>query len=251
MRMRRAVAAALTLVSIICAGSAGMLTGQDAASERAYRILGRHAGQNGSRKGLDSGSKAGIDWESLRSQNADTAGWLEVEGTDIDYPVVRSPQGRDGDWYLTHDFQGRPDSAGCPYLDARCGQNGDHLLVYGHRIGLSNRMFSQLSRAHEKDAFDRIGWARWSEPGKPARMYRPLCALEVDMTFEDIQRFDFQDRSDITTWLNRLLKRASAKSGGADALAADAESVMTLVTCSGLIPNQRERTLTIFVSDGA
>ena len=37
----------------------------------------------------------------IKEQNPYTVGWLKVEGTDIDYPVV---QYSDNSYYLTHDF---------------------------------------------------------------------------------------------------------------------------------------------------
>ncbi len=65
--------------------------------------------------------------------NGDTAAWITIPDTTIDYPVV---QGDDNSYYLTHTMDGEYNQHGTPFLDNRC--NGDFTgftsIIYGHHF---------------------------------------------------------------------------------------------------------------------
>lgn len=71
----------------------------------------------------------------LLEQNPDTAGWLTVEGTQIDNVIL---QADDNEYYLDKDFYGNRNIAGQIYIDYRCIANdynknqSDNLVIYGH-----------------------------------------------------------------------------------------------------------------------
>ena len=50
-----------------------------------------------------------IDFEKLKQKNSDTIAWIKVNGTDIDFPVVK---GTDNSYYLTHNFNKEKNKAG-------------------------------------------------------------------------------------------------------------------------------------------
>ena len=77
----------------------------------------------------------------LYELNHDFFGWITIEDTRIDYPVMynaRNPLA-----YLGHDFYGKISYAGVPFLDSDCDPNGDFYLVYGHRMN-DGSMFADL-----------------------------------------------------------------------------------------------------------
>ena len=57
-----------------------------------------------------------VDFKDLLEKNSDTTGWVRVEGTSINYPVV---QGNNNEYYLNHSFTKDYNSAGWVYLDYR------------------------------------------------------------------------------------------------------------------------------------
>ena len=72
----------------------------------------------------------------LKARNAEFIGWIRIDGTSLDYPVMYSPTRED--FYLKHDFEGNYSDYGVPYLDENCkmdasGQS-DNLVVYGHNM---------------------------------------------------------------------------------------------------------------------
>lgn len=198
--------------------------------------------------GVDGESNGGVGWGRLTSSYPDFVAWLEVEGTPISLPVVQPPPEKPRDWYLTHNAEGAWDALGCPYLDARADVRGRNLLVFAHHRFGSDLMFSPLVGAQRKEVFDSLGSARLSMPDGSIWSFRPLCALEVDASFQAIQRFSFPGRSEFRSWLSDLAKEASTESEEANALVRSAERVLALVTCSSPIPGQRWRTIVIFAA---
>lgn len=82
-------------------------------------------------------------FDELKMINSETVGWLTVNGTNIDYPVV---QHSDNDYYLSHDFENGNNRYGWVFMDYR--NNADVLdrntIIYGHDS--AKVMFARLYR---------------------------------------------------------------------------------------------------------
>src|SRR5690625_464638 len=88
----------------------------------------------------------------LLEQNEDTVGWITVDGTQIDYPIV---QGTDNEHYLTRNFFHEESRAGSIYLDYRNDitlENEKNIVVYGHRMK-DGSMFENLTKFLDEDFF--------------------------------------------------------------------------------------------------
>lgn len=72
-----------------------------------------------------------IDFESLKKQNPDTVAYLKVNGTNIDYVVVK---GNDNSYYLNHNFNKEYNIAGWIFADYRnmYDDTDKNLIIYGH-----------------------------------------------------------------------------------------------------------------------
>lgn len=74
--------------------------------------------------------------ENLYKQNNDLAGWIKIEGTAVDYPVMYTPD--DGEFYLYRTFQKEedPTKEGCIFIDKNCSVDprGTNLLLHGHNM---------------------------------------------------------------------------------------------------------------------
>jgi sortase B len=82
------------------------------------------------------------EYRELYAQNPDMVGWVSIEGTNVDYPVMQ--RGQDEEYYLDHDFEGKKNKNGLPFLDGGCdAQESNILLVYGHHMK-NGRMFGGL-----------------------------------------------------------------------------------------------------------
>lgn len=86
---------------------------------------------------------------SLYEKNKDLVGWLKIEGTQIDYPVVR---GMDYEYYLHHNFYGAEDKYGCLFVKdiADVDTPGTNFVIYGHNMK-DGAMFGELDLYQKED----------------------------------------------------------------------------------------------------
>lgn len=84
----------------------------------------------------------------LYQQNPDMVGWIKIEGTAIDYPVMHTPA--DPEKYLHVNFEGAYSYPGVPFVDAACTIDSDNLLIYGHNMP-NGTMFRSLMQYQQKN----------------------------------------------------------------------------------------------------
>lgn len=83
-----------------------------------------------------------VDFTDLIKQNKDTKGWIQVNGTNINYPFVQS---NDNSYYLNHSFNKKKNEAGWVFLDYRNDINklSKNNIIYAHSR-LDKTMFGSL-----------------------------------------------------------------------------------------------------------
>jgi len=83
-----------------------------------------------------------IDFVKLKQKNSDAIAWIKVNGTDIDFPVVK---GTDNSYYLTHNFDKEKNKAGWIFADYRNKFDGTdkNIIIYGHNMK-NGSMFASL-----------------------------------------------------------------------------------------------------------
>lgn len=87
----------------------------------------------------------------LYAQNPDLAGWLTINGTVIDYPVMFRLD--DDDYYLTHNFDKEKDKNGSLLIQTGCDPfaPGGNTIIHGHNMK-SGKMFGDLEE-YKKEAY--------------------------------------------------------------------------------------------------
>ena len=87
----------------------------------------------------------------LKEEYKDIIGWIEIEDTHISYPVV---QGKDNDFYLTHNYKGDRAERGAIFLDSNYDWNikRNNLMIYGHYM-INNEMFTDLTKYVEENYY--------------------------------------------------------------------------------------------------
>ena len=90
-------------------------------------------------------------YQALYAQNSDLAGWIQIDGTNINYRVMQSKHAPD--FYLKHNFEKADSPHGCPYVQTNCNLQtpSDNILVYGHNMK-DGTMFSDLLQ-YKRESF--------------------------------------------------------------------------------------------------
>ena len=85
--------------------------------------------------------------------NEDMAGWLQIPGTVIDYPIMWTPE--DENYYLYRGFDKKDNKNGCLILDTDSSLNPltTNLIIHGHNMK-SGAMFGDLTEYEAKDYYE-------------------------------------------------------------------------------------------------
>lgn len=120
---------------------------ESAASEKEFQELSEYFDVTGARDEIKAETNA-VDV--MQQQNSDMIGWLKIEGTTIDYPVMWTPH--DEQYYLYRSFDKTKSKEGTPFLDGDCDATDPHknLVIYGHNMK-TGTMFGALMDYKKKD----------------------------------------------------------------------------------------------------
>ena len=90
-------------------------------------------------------------YAAVYEQNSDFVGWISIEGTNIDYPVMQTKASPD--FYLKHAFDKSYSNYGVPYIVENCDTDiSDNMVIYGHHMK-NGSMFSDLCKYADEDFY--------------------------------------------------------------------------------------------------
>ena len=173
-----------------------------------------------------------IDFDSLKRKNKEVKGWIKVPNTNVNYPFV---QYKNNNYYLTHSFDNRYNSAGWIFLDYR--NNIDDLstntVIYGHGR-VDGTMFGSLKNILTKEWFnnsDNYIITIYTE--RKLYNFEIFSAYHV-VTTEDYLNTEFNSVEEINKFL-KLIRNRSVFTFPAKVTEND--KILTLSTCY----NDREK----------
>lgn len=176
------------------------------------------------------------EYEEIYAENQDLAGWLEIDGTTINYPVLQSDSEEDSQFYLTHSFAKKKDKNGSLFMDYRNDflNRDTNIIIYGHNMK-SGAMFGSLKKyldqgyleKHAKIRFDTI-----YEYGT----YEVIGAFLSEVSYQDEYTFRYYNflnadtESEFEAFRVNVMQLDALKKGTLDAKYGD--QLLTLSTCS-------------------
>jgi sortase B len=163
----------------------------------------------------------------LFDQNPDMTGWIAIDGTTIDYPVMQSKDSLG--FYLTHGIDGATSKSGVPYADERCEihPQSDNIIVYGHHMK-SGAMFGALE-SYKKEAFYREHPVIRFDTRAGFGRYKILAVLAVNPAVFPYHQFvNAADQAEFVEYV-RQCKALSFYDTGVTAEYGD--KLLTLSTC--------------------
>ena len=175
-------------------------------------------------------SEDDFDYQSLVAINSDCVGWIQIPGTDINYPVV---QAADNEFYLTHNFNRETAACGAIFMDYRndVDAKAEHLILYGHNMR-TRSMFGSLHEFESEDFYKKYNKIYLYQPEKVMKytVYSVYDCLDKSTTYLT----DFTGDKKDNRWMDWLsmtieknayypIKKKPKKDG----------QILTLSTCSG------------------
>lgn len=136
----------------------------------------------------DSGQCSDNKYSDLYAQNNDFIGWIKIEDTVIDYPVMQSKNSPD--FYLKHNFNKAYSRFGVPYMQENCSLSSDNIIVYGHNMK-NKSMFNELTKYKNKDFYNTHRYIQFDTLSEQ-RIYEVICAFKtVAYTDNGFQYYNF------------------------------------------------------------
>ena len=90
-------------------------------------------------------------YAAVYEQNSDFVGWISIEGTNIDYPVMQTVD--NPNYYLKHSFEKQYSDYGVPYVQENCDLAlSDNCVIYGHHMN-NGTMFADLCKYESEDFY--------------------------------------------------------------------------------------------------
>ena len=178
------------------------------------------------------------EYQDAYSQNDDLVGWIRIDGTVIDYPVMQHLEEKD--YYLERNFDEEYSKHGCIYVREQCNpfKPADNVVLYGH-YKQDGSMFHDLHgyyresfwREHQTIEFDTI---------YEHHTYQIVAVFKVNINDKNFFRYhtfnNFANEDDFNTYEDAI-RNLSFYDTGVDIEYGD--KLITLSTCEYTLSNGR------------
>lgn len=170
--------------------------------------------------------------------NSDMVGWIKIDGTRIDYPVMYD-SGSNA-YYLHRNFKKENSSDGIPFMDYQCTPNefGDNVIIYAHNLR-NGAMFHDLLNYSSKTFWDKHRTVRYDT------MYN-MCEYEIfaafrtsigsENEFEYYRFINAGSKAEYDTFVDSCIGNSLYYTGIRPEYG---ETLLTLSTCSYNTDNER------------
>lgn len=168
----------------------------------------------------------------LLERNPDIVGWLKLEDSSIDYPIV---QGTDNTYYLTRNYVGKTSRAGSIFMDYRNEEGFDarHVILYGHRMQ-DGSMFGELKHYAESAYYEQHRYLR-IDSLEGTYLVEIFAAYHTTTAFNYIET-DFASDETFDQFLEQIQEHSIYPQ---DVHVTAADQIITLSTCDYILdPNE-------------
>ncbi len=172
-------------------------------------------------------NKYTVNFNLLKSQNSDTVAWIKVNGTNIEYPVVKS---ENNEFYLNHSFDKTNNSAGWIFADYKNKFDGTdkNIVIYGHNRK-DKSMFGTLKNILNPEWYnnpenEEIIFIQKNENC----IYKVFSVYKIEKESYYIKT-DFKNNNEFEKFLETLKKRSIKNF---ETKISETDNILTLSTCA-------------------
>ena len=168
----------------------------------------------------------------LEQENADVKGWLRIDDTRINYPLLQTTN---NDYYLTHNYKKEKSSYGSIFINNNCNIKNENanIIIYGHDMK-DGQMFQDLIKYQDKSFYEQHPIIKIATDEKENE-YQIIYAFKSRIFYQDEKNvfrfyryFDFENENKYNEYINNCKKIQLYDTG---TTATYGEQLITLVTC--------------------
>lgn len=184
-------------------------------------------------KAEETGPEVLSKYKTLLDKNKNLIGWIKIDDTNIDYPVMKSINGN-GEYYLNHNFDGKEDRNGTLFMDDGCDPVSpcDNLIIYGHNMK-SGEMFGQLDNYKNQNFYENHKKIHFDTIYKEG-IYEVMFAFqsrvysEAEITFKYYQFIECNSEQEFDSGMEAMAEMSLYDTG---VTAEYGDELLTLSTC--------------------
>lgn len=171
------------------------------------------------------------EYETLYNKNKSLIGWLKIDDTNIDYPVMQTSN---NEYYLDHNYNQEYDKNGSLFLDKDCDvvKRNTNLIIYGHHMK-SGKMFGNLNKYSSESYYKEHSTIQFDtiyEKGTYQVMYvfRSRIYNEDEIVFKYYQFLDAASEKEFNSNMQEMAAISLYNTG---VTASYGDELLTLSTC--------------------
>lgn len=241
-KRRKLIVVLASLIAVLCFGYFGVYYFFSARTSMDYETLASLKGSDvlsaAPGKNEVSLHKTGFqlpdvldEYKTLYEKNKKLIGWLKIDDTNIDYPVMQTS---DNDYYLEHNYNQEYDKNGSIFMDCNCSiyPRSTNLILYGHHMK-SGKMFGQLQK-YAKESYGKehaiIQFDTIYEKSTYQVMFvfRSQVYNDNDIVFKYYQFINANSEEEFNYYMNEMSVLSLYDTG---VTASYGDSLLTLSTC--------------------
>lgn len=168
-----------------------------------------------------------VNLKELYKINNDIVGWIKIENTNIDYPIMQTKERPN--YYLRRNFYKQYSILGTPYIAENCNiENSDNLIIYGHHIN-GNKMFGELENYKSKEYYNNHKNIKFYTMKEKAEYEIIAVFKTVAYTgFQYYKFYDAENEREFNTFVNKCKELSFYDT---EEIAVYGDKIITLSTC--------------------
>lgn len=147
-----------------------------------------------------------VDFKDLKKKNSHTVGWIQINGTNINYPFVQT---NNNSFYLNHSFNKSKNKAGWVFMDYRNNsRNFDkNTIIYAHGRS-DNTMFGSLKNILKSKWLDDSNNYIIKLSTETENTLWQVFSVYKTPTTADYLAIDFSNKNNFLKFANTLITRS-------------------------------------------
>lgn len=177
-------------------------------------------------------------YDELYKINDDMIGWIKIEGTNIDYPVMYSKESEE--YYLNHSFYKEWSLSGTPFTSKNYDEDNNNILIYAHNVD-NKTLFGQLLKYRDKNFWSDNQYIYFDTLTKENK-YQIISVFESKIFYENENIFKYykmdynMNEEEFNNYINNI-KKLSLYDIDIEAVYGD--KIITLSTCINEVKDRR------------